>query len=563
LIISESLAAFGARAALFSRVSRDKKTLELMASANTAEDIAAPFRSLPMDAAIPNSRCAREGRPFYFESRDQMMAEFPTLARSRISDDTHAVMCLPLVAGAEMLGVLTLTFDADREFSPDDRTFAMALAQQAALALQRGLLLQTDRLRQQRDAFLARASAILASSIDHEETLSALAKLVVPELADWCGIEIAGEAGAPSRQLVVAHVDPKKVAFAIELREKYPPRPDSPYGLPNIFRTGKSELYGTITDDLLVRGAVDDEHLRISRALGMTSVMLVPLKVRDQVAGVLTLVSAEGDRHYDDSDLALVEELARRAGTAMEHARLYREAKEAVAFRDDFLAVASHDLRTPLSTMKLQLDVMLHGKDAMVLDAANKKRFDRIDRAATSLTLLINKLLDVSNINFGRLKLECEPVDIVQVVRDVLERLQDEAIAAKCTLKLTASQLRIVGRWDKIRLDQIVTNLVTNAIKYGREHPIEVELSADPGQATLCIRDHGIGIAPANQSRIFARFERAVSGRSYSGMGIGLWIVKKLVIAHGGSIDVKSELGAGAVFTVSLPVSVDDGEGAS
>ncbi len=561
LVIKEALRAFEASAALFSTVSRDKKTLELMSSANTAAEIAAPFRSLPMDAPIPNSACAREGVPFYFESRAQMVAAFPALASSRISNSTHAVICLPLVAGSEVLGVLTLVFPADREFSADDRTFAMALAQQAAQALQRATLFQNQRVRQRRDAFLAQGSAILASSIEYEETLSALTKLVVPELADWCGIEIAGEDGAPSRQLAVAHVDPKKVAFAIELREKYPTDPNSPYGLPNIFRTGKSELYGTITEDLLVRGAIDDEHLRICRELGMASVMLVPLKAQGQVAGVLTLVSAESGKHYDEDDLELVEELARRAGTAIEHARLYREAKEAVTFRDDFLAVASHDLRTPLSTMKLQLEVMLHGKEAMPLDAANKKRFDRIERAVTSLTQLINKLFDVSNLNFNRLKLERESVDMVQIVRDVLERLQEESTAARCVLELSVSQPKIVGIWDKIRLEQIVTNLMTNAIKYGREHPIEVELSASHDRATFCVRDHGIGIARANQTRIFARFERAVSGRSYSGMGIGLWIVKKLVTAHGGTIEVKSELAAGAAFTVTLPIAANNDEG--
>jgi signal transduction histidine kinase/PAS domain-containing protein/putative methionine-R-sulfoxide reductase with GAF domain len=175
--------------------------------------------------------------------------------------------------------------------------------------------------------FLGRASEVLASSLDYELTLAQLARIVVPELADWCAVHIV-EDGEP-RQLAVAHVDPAKVAFAQELSQRYPPRLDAPTGVPNVLRTRRPEIYPEITDDVLVAGAVDAEHLRLSRELGLESALIVPLLSGDDVIGVLTLVSAESGRRYSERDLPLATELARRAAVAVEHARLHRQTVEA------------------------------------------------------------------------------------------------------------------------------------------------------------------------------------------------------------------------------------------
>ena len=175
------------------------------------------------------------------------------------------------------------------------------------------------------DRYLTRAGQVLGSSLDYETTLRQLAQVVVPELADWCAVHIVEEDGVP-RELAVAHVDPEKVAWASEISRRYPPRHDAPTGVPNVLRTARPEIYPDITDEMIVGGAVDDEHLRLSRQLGLKSALIVPLVSNQRAIGALTLVSAESGRRYSEQDLPLASELARRAATAVEHARLHRQA---------------------------------------------------------------------------------------------------------------------------------------------------------------------------------------------------------------------------------------------
>ena len=175
-----------------------------------------------------------------------------------------------------------------------------------------------------RERFLAHAGEMLSSSLEFEDTLQRVARLAVPELADWCGVELVDEHGE-SRQVAVAHVDPAKVEFATALREQYPPDPDATSGVPAVLRTGQAELYRTITDELLVAGARDEEHLRLSRELHMRSAMIVPMRARESVIGAITFVAAETKGAYDEQDLAFAQELASRAATAVENARIYHE----------------------------------------------------------------------------------------------------------------------------------------------------------------------------------------------------------------------------------------------
>ena len=188
----------------------------------------------------------------------------------------------------------------------------------------------TRKRAEEAERYLTRASEVLASSLDYETTLRQLAQVVVPELADWCAVHIVEEDGVP-RQLAVAHVDADKVAWAGEINRRYPPRLGASTGVPNVLRTGRPEIHGEITDEMLIAGAVDDEHLRLSRALGLKSALIVPLVSHDRAIGAITLVSAESGRRYSERDLPLAMELARRAATAVEHARLHRQSVTAGA----------------------------------------------------------------------------------------------------------------------------------------------------------------------------------------------------------------------------------------
>jgi signal transduction histidine kinase len=406
--------------------------------------------------------------------------------------------------------------------------------------------------------FLSEATARLATSLDYGETLKAVAQALVPELADWCGVDLV-EDGEP-RSLAVAHVDPAKVQLARELRLEYPSDPNAPSGAPNVLRTGIPELYVDLSPELVRARARDEEHFRAIMELGLRSLMIVPILVGGKPEGVLTLASSEeSGRRYDTADLALACELGRRAGTAIENARAYRAAQRAVRARDEFLAVAGHELRTPLAALMLQIESL---KVAMGTGAIAKdpERFaTRIDKTfghALRLARLVDGLLDVSRIAEGRVELRIELVDMAALVRDTCDRFTDDAARAGCELTVISGAERCTGRWDPHRLEQVVSNLLTNAMKYGAGMPIIVRCDCRDDFVVVSFEDHGIGIAPEDRDRVFRRFERAVSERNYPGLGLGLWITRELVAAHGGTVTVESELAVGSRFTVTLPRAI-------
>ncbi|HVZ87541.1 MAG TPA: ATP-binding protein [Polyangia bacterium] len=226
--------------------------------------------------------------------------------------------------------------------------------------------------------------------------------------------------------------------------------------------------------------------------------------------------------------------------------------REAIGLREDFLSVASHELRTPLTSLRLEVENLLRfSRRGETVPPGVVTRVQRIDAQAARLNHLIDELLDVSRIAAGRLELEIEEVDLAKVVDEVRTRLCDEADRRGCAVEVRACPA--VGWWDHSRLDQVVTNLLSNAIKYGAGKPIEVTVTVSDDRAVLAVHDHGLGISPEDQDRIFRRFERAASSRNYAGIGLGLWIVKQIVEALGGVVRVESRPDAGSTFVVELP----------
>jgi signal transduction histidine kinase len=226
-----------------------------------------------------------------------------------------------------------------------------------------------------------------------------------------------------------------------------------------------------------------------------------------------------------------------------------------VRARDEFLSIASHELRTPLSALMLQLGGLertLHNPG----DERTAKKTSAALRHTYRLAKLVDSLLDVSRLAQGRLTLNVEDCDLGDLVHEVAERLAEEARHAGCAFTLEALP-GVRGPWDRLRVEQVVTNLLGNALKYGAGHPIEIAVAAHDGVATMTVRDHGIGIAADDLRRIFGRFERAAPARHYGGLGLGLYIAREIVTAHGGTIRASSSPGDGAVFTVELPRVAD------
>ncbi|AKJ01395.1 PAS domain S-box-containing protein [Archangium gephyra] len=408
--------------------------------------------------------------------------------------------------------------------------------------------------------FLASVSETLASSLDYEATLAHVVQRAVPDLGDGCALDMVEPDGS-LRRLAVAHVDPVRREISQELARHCPPRLEDTTGPGAVIRTGRTELVAEVTEELLVRYASDARHLELLRGTGVTSSLIVPLHARDRTFGALAFFYCRGgqpraSRHYGREEQRLAEDLARRAALAVDNARLYREAQRAVRLRDEFLSVASHELKTPLTPLNLNLSALSREVSRSCSGAGHpealQRHVDMARRQLWKLSTLLNALFDVSRIAQGRLTLEVTDTDLGEVLGEVAAWFSPEA--ARVGSKLwVEGEPHVPGRWDRLRLEQVVTNLLSNAIRYGAGRPIHARVEARGDRARLVIRDEGIGISPEALERIFGKFERAVSDRHYGGLGLGLYITRSIVEAMGGTIRVDSRPGQGSTFTVELP----------
>ena len=379
----------------------------------------------------------------------------------------------------------------------------------------------------ERADLLTEVGSTLASALELRETLGALARLAVPRLADWCAVDLRQPDGVTTEQIAVAHVDPAKVRLAEELTRRYPPDPDAKAGVPNVVRTGKSELYAEVSDALLAASASDERHLAVLRGLSLKSAMTVPLTARGRILGAITFVFAESDRRYTREDLDFAEEFARRSAIAIDNAALYqseqnarRNAELANRAKDDFLATVSHELRTPLNAM-LGWTRLLRGGE---LSAEKQARaLETIERNAVTQAQLIEDLLDVSRIISGNLRLEVEPVEMSLVVEHALDTLRLAGEAKNVALVTTIEDTGpILG--DAHRLQQVVWNLLSNAIKFtpkgGR---VQLALERVDSSLRIAVTDTGPGIAPDFLPHLFERFKQAdgATTRAHGGLGLG------------------------------------------
>jgi PAS domain S-box-containing protein len=419
----------------------------------------------------------------------------------------------------------------------------------------------TERKRaEESQRFLAEAGGVLASSLDVDATLDALARLAVPRLADMCLIDLQQDDGS-IRRVAAAHADPTKQPLVDELRRRFPPDPDGPHPSVRVLRTGRSEAENEVADALLAETCRDPEHLEIVRALGFRSCMLVPLVARGRTLGVLSLIGTEPTRRYDGSDLSLAEDLARRAGHAADHARMFAEARDArdhaesaSRAKDRFLAVLSHELRTPLTPV-------LAGVDELLLDDGLPPEvrglLEMVRRNVELEARLIDDLLDVTRIAQGKLTLNRAVVDAHELIHRAVDICLPEVRAKDLDLDLHLAARGHHVEADPARLQQALWNLIKNAVKFNR----------DGGRLTICTRDEGdrlavdvsdtgIGIGLEAMPSIFDAFEQGnpTITRQFGGLGLGLAISRSVAELHGGSLTAESPgEGFGSTFTLRLP----------
>jgi PAS domain S-box-containing protein len=401
--------------------------------------------------------------------------------------------------------------------------------------------------------FLAKATELFSSSLNYEETLTTLTSLAVPEIADWCAVDMADEIHPPFRRIAIAHVDPDKTELAWEMYRKYPPDPETSQ-IAAVLRTGKSVLVSTIPEGLIESFVKNEEQLRISREVGLMSWMIVPLRSRGRVLGTISFISSDSQRRFTEVDLRHAEEFARRASVAIDNAMLYRDAQEANRAKDEFLATLSHELRTPMTSILGWARLLRMGLPAdEAVDAV-----EAIEKSALVQAQLIDDILDVSRIISGKLRVDPEPVDLRTIADAALATVHPAAQAKNIEILTAFPPALPAVAGDEGRLQQVIWNLLSNAIKFTpRGGTVTLRISVVGSLLRLTVQDTGEGISAEFLPHVFEAFRQQDSSttRVHGGIGLGLAIVRYIVELHGGRTTVESAgAGNGSTFTVDLPV---------
>jgi len=528
---------------------REGDTLRARAAVGLEEDLERDFTvTIPEGLA---GHIAAERKPVFFKdaSRDPHVKSEVIRAKG-----VHAVYGVPMMRDDKVIGVAHIGSLTAFEFSEEDKLLFRTTVSRATSVVIKAQLVDDLRRAETAHRFLSDASKQLAESLDYRITLQRIARLAVPAIADWCVVHLV-ENGT-SRRVSVAHTDPAKERLAEELEARYPTDPHAATGIPNVARTGRPEWQPEITDAALAATAHDAEHLRILRELGIKSYIIVPIVSRGETFGTIALVTAESGRRYSATDLELAEDLARRAATAIENARLYTDAQQAVLIRERVLAIVSHDLRNQLGVVAMGAN-LLSRKAAAIDESDIRKPIETIQRTATSMQHLVGDLLDMASIQAGRLSFEMQPAEIKPILLEGYEN--QEPTAREKGLRLRA-QLEVDGLevlCDRDRILQVLANLLGNAIKFCETgDTITLRAERRDGDVLIAVSDTGPGIPRNELDKIFEAYrtiEHARHGRT--GTGLGLYITKGIVERHGGRIWVESELGAGTTFFLTLPLA--------
>jgi PAS domain S-box-containing protein len=428
-----------------------------------------------------------------------------------------------------------------------------------------GLMMDVTERRQTEEAhmFLARASAVLDESLDLAMMLPRLARLPIPALADYCLVDLMEEGAL--RRAAVAHVDPGKEIMLFKDHVQAADGDPDQHPVVRVVRTREPVLVSDCTPAMLNRISHDEEHRKKLGSIGLRSYMILPLVAHGEVLGAITLASADSGRQYTPGSLLIAGDFAHRAALAIAHARLYQQAQEAMRAREETLGIVSHDLRNPLNTIQLSAQMLLDIADDR--RSSNVKALEIIARATRQMGSIIEDLLDLASIDSGRFVVERTNNDAASLASEAIAILQPIADQKKIQLTIEAEANLPAVECDTSKVLRVLSNLIGNAIKFSFENSdVVVRVWRSGEQVCFSVCDSGPGIREEQLSRVFDRYWQASDG-DRRGIGLGLAIVKGIVEAHGGKMEVESELGRGTTFSFMLPLqslsgqNADDGRG--
>ena len=423
----------------------------------------------------------------------------------------------------------------------DDETAAAGPATAARLARQ---LRRTERERR----LVGLVGRKLAESLDTQSTVTQIARLVIPEFADWSAVATFDDPHGPVLEALEC-AEPAKQELARRILDTYRVDLAAPHGIGRVIRTGESELVEEITPAFL-EGLGPTPLCEALRALEATSFVCVPMLARGRIVGAVYMAMAGSGRRYSAANLELANELASLSGLAIDNARLLREAREAIRAREEFLSLASHELRTPLTTVLTQIQLALRLLGGAP-DARVREALERAERQGQRLRKMVNDVLALAQFVSGNFRLVPESMDLVQVSRDVVATLPAATGLAVPPIAVTAPA-SVPGCWDRPRMRQAILALLDNALVYGGGQPIDVVVEERGPLVRWSVIDRGPGLDPAALARLFQPFRRGSRTGQVRGLGLGLFITRRIVEAHGGRIGYEGDPGT-STFWFEVP----------
>ena len=486
--------------------------------------------------------------------------------RAAASDDEHlallreigvrSAMVVPIIDRERVLGAISFgSGPSGRRFGADDLSLAAELAHRAAMAIDNASLYRSATNAVERLRTLARVSESFATArLDLDAVLATLARQVVAAIGDACVIRLLAADGDTLDAVALAHRDPAVEAALREMARDTPQSVHDGYQ-GQVARSGAPILVQDTTASEF-EASLMPAHREWFRRTGVHSMVIVPLRVGGANIGTMAILRDASSHALTGDDQAFAQDLADRAALAIDSARRFGEAQAAARQRIEFLSIASHELKTPLTSVKAATQLLNRWLGLAEPDIERALRVaGQLQREVLRLEELVLDLLDASRIQQGRVELRRAPLDLAELARQAVERFHDAPErTAVHTFALDASA-PVIGDWDAARLDQVLTNLLSNALKYAPDGgEVRVSVTGDADTARLTVRDSGMGIAPDELARLFQPFVRGAFAQSHvGGTGLGLYISAQIIEQHGGKIEVDSAPGQGSAFIVVLP----------
>lgn len=437
-----------------------------------------------------------------------------------------------------------LSISASPVFEPDGKI-------NSCLVMATDITLAKRKLNNQN--LLDQLKSYLLSTIEPDQVVEKIAAATIPYFADGCMVDLIE--GESLKRIITKHRNLKIENLLVVSRNTAKLGKDSPVPLMRVIETGMPLLLSKVDPEVIRKGTENTKQYELVMQIGTNSHLAVPIQYRGRLIGVINFLNTTQRPNFDEVDLEVAINIAHYASLAIENSRLFKEARSGIQLRDDFISIASHELKTPITSLNLQIEVLNSLVDGLDKESEVPKIMRKFlmstNNQLNRLSRLIDDMLDISRISTGKLSLNIKTVNLRHLCGEVLERFNDQLKELHIEARLQC-QKDIIAQCDADRIDQVVTNFMTNAIRYGGRKPIEIIIEENASSVFIKVKDQGRGIYKEDQERIFKRFERAHTPDDVSGLGLGLYINSQIVEEHHGKISLESEPGKGSTFIVEL-----------